>query len=51
MTQVRNSTAQVQDDAGAPRMSVLPASSQTVVVYLGYPLESDTIAQNRFSLT
>ena len=29
-------TTQVQDDAGAPRMSVLPASSQTVVAYLDY---------------
>jgi hypothetical protein len=37
-------TAQVQDDAGAPRMSVLSASSQTVVAYLGYLLESDTIS-------
>ena len=31
-------TSQVQDDAGAPRMSVLPVSSQTVVVYLDYLL-------------
>jgi hypothetical protein len=37
-------TAQVQDDAGAPRMSALPASSQTVVAYLGYLLESGTIS-------
>ncbi len=37
-------TAQVQDDAGAPRMSALPASSQTVVAYLGYLLESVTIS-------
>ncbi len=37
-------TAQVQDDAGASRMSVLPASSQTVVAYLGFLLESDTIS-------
>jgi hypothetical protein len=36
--------AQVQDDAGAPRMSALPASSQTVVAYLGYLLESGTIS-------
>jgi hypothetical protein len=34
----------VQDDAGAPRMSVLPASSQKVVAYLGYLLESGTIS-------
>jgi hypothetical protein len=27
-----------------PRMSALPASSQTVVAYLGYLLESDTIS-------
>jgi hypothetical protein len=39
-----NFTAQMQDDAGAPRMSVLPASSQTVVAYLGYLLESGTIS-------
>jgi hypothetical protein len=39
-----NFTAQVQDDAGAPRMSALPASSQTVVAYLGYLLESGTIS-------
>jgi hypothetical protein len=39
-----NFSAQVQDDAGAPRMSALPASSQTVVAYLGYLLESDTIS-------
>jgi hypothetical protein len=39
----QNFTAQVQDDAGAPRMSALPASSQAVVAYLGYLLESDTI--------
>ncbi len=37
-------TTQVQDDAEAPRMSVLPASSQTVVAYLGFLLESDTIS-------
>jgi hypothetical protein len=37
-------TTQVQDDAGAPRMSALPASSQTVVAYLGFLLESDTIS-------
>jgi hypothetical protein len=34
----------VQDDAGTPRMSALPVSSQTVVAYLGYLLESDTIS-------
>jgi hypothetical protein len=39
-----NFTAQVQDDAGAPRMSALPSSSQTVVSYLGYLLESGTIS-------
>ena len=39
-----NFTAQVQDDAGAPRMSALPASSQTVVAYLGYLLESGSIS-------
>ncbi len=39
-----NLTTQVQDDAGAPRMSVLPASSQTVVAYLGYLLESGSIS-------
>jgi hypothetical protein len=39
-----NFTAQVQDDTGAPRMSALPASSQTVVTYLGYLLESGTIS-------
>jgi hypothetical protein len=39
-----NFTAQVQDDAGAPRMSVLSASSQTVVTYLGDLLESGTIS-------
>ncbi len=37
-------TVQVQDDAGAPRMSALPPSSQTVVAYLGFLLESDTIS-------
>ncbi len=37
-------TVQVQDDAGAPRMSVLRASSQTVVAYLGSLLESGTIS-------
>jgi hypothetical protein len=37
-------TTQVQDDAGAPRMSALPASSQTVVSYLGFLLELDTIS-------
>jgi hypothetical protein len=37
-------TTQVQDDSGAPRMSALPASSQTVVAYLGFLLESDTIS-------
>ena len=37
-------TTQVQDDAGAPRMSALPASSQTVVAYLGFLLESGTIS-------
>jgi hypothetical protein len=37
-------TTQVQDDARAPRRSVLPASSQTVVAYLGFLLESDTIS-------
>jgi hypothetical protein len=40
----QNFTAQVQDDAGAPRMSALPASSQAVVAYLGYLLESGTIS-------
>ncbi len=39
-----NFTTHVQDDAGAPRMSVLPASSQKVVAYLGYLLESGTIS-------
>jgi hypothetical protein len=39
-----NFTAQVQDDTGAPRMSDLPASSQTVVAYLGYLLDSGTIS-------
>ena len=39
-----NFTTQVQDDAGAPRMSALPASSQTVVAYLGFLLESGTIS-------
>jgi hypothetical protein len=34
-----NFTAQVQDDANAQRMSTFPASSQTVVAYLGYLLE------------
>jgi hypothetical protein len=34
----------VQDDAGALRMSALPASSQAVVAYLGYLLESGTIS-------
>ena len=37
-------TSQVQDDAGAPRMSALPVSSQTVIAYLAYLLESDTIS-------
>ena len=37
-------TSQVQDDAGAPRMSALTASSQTVVTYLGYLLQSVTIS-------
>jgi hypothetical protein len=37
-------TSQAQDDAGAPRMCVLPASSQTVVAYLGYLLEAGTIS-------
>jgi len=36
--------SQVQDDAGAPRMSALPVSSQTVIAYLGYLLESGTIS-------
>jgi len=36
MGQVRKTfTTQVQDDVGAPRMSTLPASSETVVSYLG----------------
>jgi hypothetical protein len=39
-------TTQVQDDAGAPRMSALPVSSQTVVSYLGYLLESGTISKS-----
>jgi hypothetical protein len=39
-----NFTTQVQDNAGAPHMSALPASSQTVVTYLGYLLESGTIS-------
>jgi hypothetical protein len=39
-----NFTVQLQDDAGAPRMSALPASSQAVVAYLGYLLESGTIS-------
>lgn len=38
-----NFTSQVQDDAGAPRLCALPASSQTVVAYLGYLLEAGTI--------
>jgi hypothetical protein len=33
-----NFTAQVQDDSGTPRMIALPASSQTVVTYLGFLL-------------
>jgi hypothetical protein len=37
-------TSQAQDDAGAPRMCVLPVSSQTVVTYLGYLLEAGTIS-------
>ena len=37
-------TSQVQDDAGAPRLCALPASSQTVVDYLGYLLEAGTIS-------
>jgi hypothetical protein len=37
-------TAQVQDDAGVPRMCALSASSQTVVTYLGYHLESGSIS-------
>ena len=36
-------TSQAQDDAGAPRLCALPASSQTVVAYLGYLLEAGTI--------
>ncbi len=36
-------TSQVQDDAGAPRMSALSVSSQTVIAYLVYLLESGTI--------
>ncbi len=39
-----NFTAQVQDDAGAPHMIALPPSSQTVVAYLGYLLESGSIS-------
>jgi hypothetical protein len=38
-----NFTAQLQDDAGAPRMSDLPAASQTVVAYLDYLLELGSI--------
>ena len=37
-------TSQAQDDADAPRMCVLPVSSQTVVAYLGYLLEAGTIS-------
>ena len=36
-------TSHAQDDAGAPRLCSLPASSQTVVTYLGYLLEAGTI--------
>jgi hypothetical protein len=45
-----NFTAQVQDDAGAPRMSALSASSHTVVTYLGYLLESGTISVKSLQL-
>ncbi len=41
-------TSQVQDDTGASRMSVLPASSQTVVAYLCCLLESVTINAKSF---
>jgi hypothetical protein len=37
-------TTQVLDDTGASRMSALPVSSQPVVAYLGFLLESDTIS-------
>jgi hypothetical protein len=46
-----NFTAQVQDDAGVPRMSALPASSQTVVAYLVYLLESGCISAKSLQLT
>jgi hypothetical protein len=46
-----NFTAQVQDDVGAPRMSALPASSQTVVAYLVYLLESGCISAKSLQLT
>jgi hypothetical protein len=35
---------QVQDDVGVSRMTALPASSQTVVAYLGFLLDSGTIS-------
>ncbi len=41
-------TSQVQDDTGTSRMSALPASSQTVVTYLYYLLESVTINAKSF---
>ncbi len=44
VTTRENFTAQVQDDTGAPHMSALPDSSQTVVTYLGYLFESGTIS-------
>jgi len=42
-------TSQVQDDAGVTRVSALPDSSQTVVTYLGYLLESGTISSKKSS--
>jgi hypothetical protein len=40
-------TSQAKNDAGAPRMCALPASSQTVVAYLGYLLEAGTISEKK----
>ncbi len=40
----------MQEDAGVPRMCVLPVSSQTVVAYFGYLLEAGTISAKSLQL-
>jgi len=41
----------IQDDAGAPRLSPLPASPATILAYMGFLAEEGKVKASSLSLT